>query len=209
MADDDKDKGKEPPAPTSDTSAGTPSTPADGSKKGEAEILSGLIDGMIGCLGTLKSSSFSEVELKELGIASSLKNLPCTFDICLTQNVGANEETTRIRRGVKHVLKKRFSSEGRGGKVYSREKYLTYVDVGIEHCVKPSKQGSMLCRAGFVVLVTVVVLAAAVGTVILVNKFSASKQGVEISHSVVHMLNGTTNLSQKVVVNIQGEVERK
>lgn len=176
----------------------------DKDKKGKGAKLSDLIEGMIGDLDKLKNSSFSEEDLRELGIASSFKNLPCTFDICLTQNVGTNEETTRIRRGLKHILKRRFSSRVQGGKGCSGEKYLTYVEVGIEHCVKPIKRNEGLKKAGCVS----VALLALVGVASIVNVFSPPKQKKEISNSIVRQFDGT-NLMQKVEMKMNYEEREK
>lgn len=191
MPDDGQDKGKE--------------KPADSPKKDTAVAFSELIEGMIESLKQLKNSSCSNEDLEKLGIALSFQDLPCTFDICFTKETGTNEETTRIRRELKHILKKKFSSQGRGGKVCSGEKYLTYVDVGIEHYEKPAKWLSVIGKIVCWVLAVVVVLLVSVGTVALVNKFSSSKQSVEISQSVVHLLNGTTNLTQKVEMSVKCE----
>ena len=168
-------------------------------------ILLEWIEGVIGNLRKLKTSLSSKESLENLGIASSFQELPCTFDICLTKETGTKEETTRIRRELKHILKKKFSSQGRGGKVCSGEKYQTYVDVGIEHYIKPSKWVSTFWKVVRWALVAVVALLVAVGAVALVNKFSSSKQSVEISQSVVHLLDGTTNLTQKVEMSVKCE----
>lgn len=204
MGNGEQDKVEGAPENTSNMSTGSIDASVDSPKKDKSVALSELIDGMIESLKQLKNSSFSKEDLKRTGIASSFQDLPCTFDICLTKENGKNEETTRIRRELKHILKKKFSSRVRGGKACSGEKYQTYVDLGIEHCVKPSKQISPSWKVVCWVLVVVVVLLVA-----LVNNFPSSKQNMEISHSVFRLQNGTTNLTQKAVLNIQGEVKRK
>lgn len=188
----------------SNAPTGVPGTSADGSNKERTVALSELIDGMIESLKQLKNSSCSNEDLKKLGIASSFQVLPCTFDICLTKEIGTNEETTRIRRELKHILKKKFSSRVRGGKVCSGEKYQTYVDVGIEHYVKPSKRGAGRKNAGVVALGVIVALLALVGVVSFANWFSPPRQKTEISNSVVRQFDGT-NLTQKAEMSVEYE----
>ena len=166
--------------------------------------LAELIDGMIESLKQLKNSSFSNADLKKLGIASSFQDLPCIFDICLTKETDTNEETTRIRRELKHILKKKFLSQVRGGKVCSGEKYLTYVDVGIEHCVKPSKRVAGWKNTGVVALGVIVALLALVGVVSFANWLSPPRQKTEISNSVVRRFDGT-NLTQKAEISVEYE----
>lgn len=189
---------------SSNAPTGAPDTSSDGSNKDKAVALSELIDGMIESLKQLKNPSFSNADLKKLGIALSFQDLPCTFDICLTKETGTNEETTRIRRELKQILKKKFSSQVRGGKVYSGEKYLTYVDVGIEHCVKPSKRGAGWKNAGVVALGVIVALLALVGVVSFANWLSPPRQKTEITNSVVRQFDGT-NLTQKAEISVEYE----
>lgn len=191
-----------------DAPTGVPGTSADSPKKDTGVALSELIDGMIESLKQLKNSSFSNEDLKKLGIASSFQDLPCTFDICLTKETGTNEETTRIRRELKHILKKKFSSQGRGGKVCSGEKYLTYVDVGIEHYEKPAKWVSTFWKAVRWVLAAVIMLLAVVGVVSFANRLSPPRQKTEISNNVVRQFDGT-NLTQKVEMSFKCEERGK
>ncbi len=171
----------------------------------EGVTLSELLKGVTESLSRLKEPSFSKEDLENKGIMTSFQNLPCTVDICYTKDDGKNEETTRIRSEFKHILKKRFTSRVRGGNACSGEKYLTYVDVGIEHCVKPSKLGIWWKKAGGVALVVLVL----VGVVSIASCFSPHRQKTEISHSVVRMLNGKTNLFQKVEMKMNYEEREK
>lgn len=188
----------------SNAPTGVPGVAADGSNKEKAVALSELIDGMIESLKQLKNSSCSSEDLKKLGIASSFQDLPCTFDICLTKETGTNEETTRIRRELKQILKKKFSSRVRGGKIYSGEKYLTYVDVGIEHYEKPTKWASTSWKIVRCVLAVIVALLALVGVVSFANWVSPPRQKTEISNSVVRQFDGT-NLTQKAEMSVEYE----
>lgn len=206
MPDGDQGNGNGTSVDLANVSAGATDTSADGFNKEKIVALSKLLGNLLGGIKQLKEFSLSKEELEEVGIASSFQDLPCTFDIRLTREADTDVETTRIRRELKHIL---ISSRVQGGEACSGEKCLTYVDVGIEHCVKPSKKVSTFWKVVRWTLVAAVALAAVAGTVVFVNNFSSSTQNMEISHSVFRLQNGTTNLTQKAVLNIQGEVKRK
>ena len=172
--------------------------------KSEGITFSEFLKEMTESLNKLKEPAFSKEELESCGIASSFQDLPCTFDICLTKETGTNEETTRIRRELKQILKKKFSSRVRGGKIYSGEKYLTYVDVGIEHYEKPTKWASISWKIVRCVLAVIVALLALVGVVSFANWFSPPRQKTEISNSVVRQFDGT-NLTQKAEMSVEYE----
>ena len=174
----------------------------------EGITLSELLEGVTESLKKLKEPLFSKEKLEKTGIVSSFQNFPCTFDICHTKDDGENEETTRIRSELKHILKKRFSSRARGGKVCSGEKYLTYVDVGIEHCVKPIKQGEGWRKACCVSVGVIGVVLALVGVVSIASCFSPPRQKKDISNSIVRQFDGT-NLLQKVEMKMNYEEREK
>ena len=170
--------------------------------------LSELLKGVTESLNRLKEPSFSKEELERKGVVSSFQNFPCTFDICYTKDDGKNEETTRIKSEFRHILKKRFLSRAQGEKTCSGEKYLTYVDVGIEHCVKPSKLGIWWKKAGCVALGVIVALFVLVGVASIANWLSPPKQKKDISNSIVRLFDGT-NLMQKVEMKMNYEEREK
>lgn len=174
----------------------------------EGITLSELLKGVTESLNRLKEPSFSKEELERKGVVSSFQNFPCTFDICYTKDDGKNEETTRIKSEFRHILKKRFLSRARGGKVCSGEKYLTYVDVGIEHCVKPIKQGEGWRKACCVSVSVIGVVLALVGVVSIASCFSPPRQKKDISNSIVRQFDGT-NLLQKVEMKMNYEEREK
>ena len=165
--------------------------------------LSEFFKGVTENLNKLKEPVFSKEELERRGITSSFQNFPCVFDICRTKEGWFKHETTRIKSSLKHILTSKCSSQDK--ELAVQETYLTYVDVGIEHYEKLAKWLSVIGKIVCWVLAVVVVLLVSVGTVALVNKFSSSKQSVEISQSVVRLLNGTTNLAQKVEMSVKCE----
>ena len=182
----------------------------DGEKsKAETVALSEVIDGVIKGLKQLNDLSFSTEELKGVGVTSSFQNLPCMFDICLTEDDGEKEKTIRVKREMKQILKKRFSSQMRGQRIGFGEKYQTYVNVGIEHSVKPVKWKSRFWQSVAVGAVVSVIILAIVGVFAIVLKFTALKQEMQISRSAVQLQRGKTNLVQKVELSAKCEGIRK
>ena len=173
--------------------------------KAKTVALSEVIDGVIKDLKQLNDFSFSTEELKGVGITSSFQDLPCMFDICLTEDDGENEKTIRVKRELKHILKKRFLPQTQEQRTGYGEKYQTYVNVGIEHCVKSAKWKSRLRKIVALCVVTLVLFLAIVGAVAIAGRFTIHKQEMQISKSAVQLLKGKTNLVQKVEISAKCE----
>lgn len=177
----------------------------DKDKKGKGAKLSDLIEGMIGDLDKLKNSSFSEEDLRELGIASSFKNLPCTFDIRYTKEGLLENKTTLIKSSLKQILTGASSPQVDGT---NRKSYLTYVEVSIEHHVISSKLQVWAKRIILMVLIGVVVLAAVWGVSCLIKHCVAQKNEAVNSCFTVRQFDGT-NLMQKVEMKMNYEEREK
>lgn len=86
---------------------------------------SDVLKEVVECLIQFKTPTLDKALLEQKDITTDLQNLPCTFNIVLKNK----KETTRIQSCMKHILTERITTDqGR-----TDEKYLTYVEVGIEH----------------------------------------------------------------------------
>lgn len=86
---------------------------------------SDVLKEVVECLNQFKTPTLDKALLEQKGITTDLQNLPCTFNLVLKNK----KETTRIQSCMKHILTERITTDqGR-----TDEKYLTYVEVGIEH----------------------------------------------------------------------------
>lgn len=86
---------------------------------------SDVLKEVVECLNQFKTPTLDKAPLEQKGITTDLQNLPCTFNLVLKNK----KETTRIQSCMKHILTERITTDqGR-----TDEKYLTYVEVGIEH----------------------------------------------------------------------------
>ena len=73
--------------------------------------------------------------LEQKGITADLQNLPCTFNLVLKKG----GETTRIQSCMKHILAERVTTSQGTESNRIDEKYLNYVEVGVEHEVEVEK----------------------------------------------------------------------
>ena len=86
---------------------------------------SDVLKEVVECLNQFKTPTLDKAPLEQKGITTDLQNLPCTFNLVLKNK----KETTRVQSCMKHILTERITTDqGR-----TDEKYLTYVEVGIEH----------------------------------------------------------------------------
>lgn len=86
---------------------------------------SDVLKEVVECLNQFKTPTLDKALLEQKGIATDLQNLPCTFNLVQKNK----KETTRVQSCLKHILTERITTDqGR-----TDEKYLTYVEVGIEH----------------------------------------------------------------------------
>lgn len=93
---------------------------------------SDVLKEIVECLNQFKTPTLDKALLEQKGITTDLQNLPCTFNLVLKNK----KKTTRIQSCMKHILTERITTDQ--GNVTNRtdEKYLTYVEVGIEHEVE-------------------------------------------------------------------------
>lgn len=92
-------------------------------------LFSDALKEVVECLNQFKTPTLDKAQLEQKGITTDLQNLPCTFNLVLKNK----KETTRIQSCMKHILTERITTDQGNGSSRTDEKYLTYVEVGIEH----------------------------------------------------------------------------
>ena len=90
---------------------------------------SDVLKEVVECLNQFKTPTLDKALLEQKGITTDLQNLPCTFNLVLKNK----KETTRIQSCMKHILTERITTNQGNASNRIDEKYLTYVEVGIEH----------------------------------------------------------------------------
>lgn len=90
---------------------------------------SDVLKEVVECLNQFKTPTLDKELLEQKGITTDLQNLPCTFNLVLKNK----KETTRVQSCLKHILTERITTDQGNGSNRTDEKYLTYVEVGIEH----------------------------------------------------------------------------
>lgn len=90
---------------------------------------SDVLKAVVECLNQFKTPTLDKALLEQKGITTDLQNLPCTFNLVQKNK----KETTRIQSCMKHILTERITTDQGNGSNRTDEKYLTYVEVGIEH----------------------------------------------------------------------------
>lgn len=99
---------------------------------GEKVLFSDVLKEVVECLNQFKEPTLDKALLEQKGITTDLQNLPCTFNLVLKKG----KETTRIQSCMKHILAERIMTSQGTESNRVDEKYLTYVEVGIEHDVE-------------------------------------------------------------------------
>lgn len=88
-------------------------------------------------LNQFKESILDKALLEQKGITTDLQNLPCTFNLVLKKG----GETTRIQSCMQHILTERITTSQGPESNRTDEKYLNYVEVGVEHEVEKVCRG--------------------------------------------------------------------
>lgn len=156
-----------------------------------------LLEGVVSSLNQFKEPLFTKKELEKKGITSLFRNLPCTLNIRLETNDALETVVTSIRSELKHTRVETSTPES-GDASRTEPKYLTYVEVGIEHSKTSLGKAfweSRLVRSLSIIAMVLVLLFGVFGVV----KYMAGKSLRTETKTVVQHFDGT-NLSQKIEI---------
>lgn len=94
----------------------------------KAILFSDVLNELVQFLNQFKEPTFKKEELERMGIVTDLRNLPCTFNLSFSDH----SKIKRVSSEMKHVLKSRTTTCRENETRITDEKYLPYVEVGVE-----------------------------------------------------------------------------
>lgn len=139
---------------------------------GENVSFSDVLKEVVECLNQFKEPTLDKALLEQKGITSDLQNLPCTFNLVLKKG----NKTTRIQSCMKHILTERITTSQETASNRTDEKYLNYVEVGIEHEVDETCRG--VCSGIFKIIGGLTVLLCIVFTLSILLDWLALQRSV-------------------------------
>lgn len=180
-----------------------------GSGKDESVTLSKLIESVTESLNRLKEQSFSKKELESHGIVASFQNLPCTFDVSISKKTWREQQSTRIKSSLKHIVTNEcLTKDGDNQDVSGKERCFTYIEVGIEHHTSFSGFAFWNSRIVQMILIAIVAVSAIWGASWLIRSGAEPEKSEETSWLSVRQFNWP-DLTQSVEIEANSRVEVK